>query len=277
VEWPIIGRTALVEDVADRILERRSVLLEGALGVGKTVLSALIVERLQRDGWHADVCVATAPEAAIPFGAFSRFLPPAPSGDLALTLEQARRRVLGAAAGRPSVLLVDDVHNLDPGSLALVGRLARAGDLPVLLTYRAGEALDASVIDLQQRGLLERIEVPPLDRASVASLLAAAFGAEPAARVADRIWALTKGNPLFLRELVSQTLERGAVSSDDVADIMALPTRVASSPGESVGSEIADEGVFSAPVPTGAVVTRCSADESSSAGALPRTRRETAP
>jgi MoxR-like ATPase len=66
----MVGRNALVEDVADRVSGRRSVLLEGALGVGKTVLSSLIAERLQRGGWHAEVCIATAPEAVIPFGAF---------------------------------------------------------------------------------------------------------------------------------------------------------------------------------------------------------------
>ena len=216
VEWPIVGRTALVEHVAGLVLEhRRPVLLEGALGVGKTVVSGLVAQQLEREGWHAEVCVATAPEAAIPFGAFSRFLPATPSGDLALTLEQAHRRVLGAAAGDPLLLLVDDVHHLDPGSLALLHRLLRSGDLPVLLTYRAGEALDASVIALQQDGLLERVEVPPLDRRAHDSLLAAALEGAPVARLADRLWEVTVGNPLFMRELVSQLLEQRVAASAD--------------------------------------------------------------
>jgi DNA-binding CsgD family transcriptional regulator len=230
VEWPIVGRAALVEHVGELVLgRRRPVLLEGALGVGKTVVSGLVAQALRGEGWHVEVCVATAPEAAIPFGAFSRFLPPTLSGDLALTLEQAHRRVLGAAAGDPLLLLVDDVHHLDPGSLALLHRLVRSGELPVLLTYRAGETLDASVIALQQDGFLDRLAVPPLDRAAHDSLLAAALEGAPVARLADRLWEVTEGNPLFMRELVSQLLEQRVAASadgslDEVSEVDLAPS-----------------------------------------------------
>lgn len=204
-------------------------LLEGALGVGKTVVAELVAQQLERDGWRVEVCVATAPEVTIPFGAFSRFLPSTTAGDFSLTLEQASRRVMGAAAGGPLVLLVDDVHHLDTFSLALVSRLVRGRELPVLLTHRAGEALDTSLIALEEVGLIERIEVPPLDRASHDSLLATVLGAGPAACRADRFWVATQGNPLFLRELVAQLRERGDGRStdrslDDVADIKLAPS-----------------------------------------------------
>lgn len=184
----------------------RCVLLDGALGVGKTVLARLVADELGRGGWHVETCAGAPSAAAIPFGTLSRFLPHELSGDPALTLEQTRRRVVASANDAPLLLLVDDVHHLDPGSLTLLDRLVRADDAAVLMTLRSGEPLDGAITALWKDGQAERVEVPPLDRAAHDALVAAVLGDASVAGLADRLWSVTHGNPLFLREFLLQRL-----------------------------------------------------------------------
>jgi predicted ATPase len=112
-----------------------------------------------------------------------------------------------AAADRPLVLLLDDLHWADRPSLLMLQFLARGlADAPVLIggTYREAEVRDdeerREVIGSILR-LARHLPVRGLDVAEAAELIRG-HGATASERIIDRLHETTGGNPFFLDEIV---------------------------------------------------------------------------
>ena len=116
--------------------------------------------------------------ASIPFGAFAPHLPRtfrSAQGE-ADTLRQAAQAVLAGAGTGRLLLIVDDAHELDDASAALVHVLAESRSVFLVVTVRAGVAGSPPVTALWKDELLERIEVPALDVDASAELVETALG-----------------------------------------------------------------------------------------------------
>jgi DNA-binding NarL/FixJ family response regulator len=129
-------------------------------------------------------------------------------------------RVVRALVGAgPAVLVVEDLHALDPASLNLIAALATA-PLPALLVVTSRQPEVPLVADVLARlaGTADAIRqhLPPLDRNAVAAALAAAHrGGNPA--VADAVWRRTGGNPFALTELLATTASADALRQEMLA------------------------------------------------------------
>ena len=192
------------------------VVVTGAAGVGKTRL-AVEASRLAESAGHAVVWVrATRSAAAIPLGALAALLPePAAGSDAeAGVLGRARRALVERAGERRLVLCVDDGQWLDDVSAALVHQLAAAGDVFAVVTSRQGEPVPDALRALWKDELCALVELEPLTREDVERLLAAVLGAPVDGRSANALWELTRGNALFLRELVRYGLDRRVLAED---------------------------------------------------------------
>lgn len=118
-------------------------------------------------------------------------------------LFQALRELLVAMAGEPLVVVLDDVHWADPGSIDFIAYLSRR-PIPepvlVVVAYRDRQAPAqlryALARDADHRAVT-RIEVGPLSRADSARLL----GHRPGSRHAADLYARSQGNPLYLLAL----------------------------------------------------------------------------
>ena len=128
------------------------------------------------------------------------------------------------ASAVPLVIVLDDVHWLDPGSASLLLHVARAAaTLPVavVLAARAGELDDNAALARSLRGLRElgatcQLEIPPLGRAATAALVRAV----DADADADRIYAQSCGNPLFALELARAGEASAAAPPASVAAVI---------------------------------------------------------
>lgn len=122
------------------------------------------------------------------------------------TIETLVAWVIASSRTRPLVLLVEDLHWLDPSSLALLGRLIeelRDNRILVLLTARPdfvppwGEPPDSSVVAIEslRRGIARRLVVARAgsDRLSELTI--------------ERIVERADGVPIFLEELTRAALE----------------------------------------------------------------------
>jgi two-component system, NarL family, nitrate/nitrite response regulator NarL len=126
-------------------------------------------------------------------------------------LRLAVRTVRALVGAAPTVLVVEDLHALDPASLNLVAELA-AADLPALLLVTS-QPSEAAVSPLLTARTLARLSgVPgalrrhlgPLDVAQVGQILAHVYTDQcPAEEIAEAVWRRTGGNPYRLTELLA--------------------------------------------------------------------------
>ena len=200
---------------ASVVEDSTSWVVAGAAGVGKSRLVAELLDRIAGAGIAVATVRATRATATIPFGAFAPWVPDI---DLAGENEAGPDRLqlltsLTAAliGDHPrTVVVVDDAHLLDDGSAALVLHLATCTQASIIATVRSGEPCPDAVMSLWKEALADRVDLQALSEAETASLLEEALGdVEPAAQ--RRVWALTRGVPLYVRELVRAAEVQGVL------------------------------------------------------------------
>jgi DNA-binding CsgD family transcriptional regulator/tetratricopeptide (TPR) repeat protein len=133
-------------------------------------------------------------------------------------LFEAVYRVLTALAGEQPVLIVlEDVHWIDPSScdlLAFLVRNARHDRVAIVATYRPeelhrGHPLRPFLAELERSGRAERIELEALGRSETAQQLEGIAGTALSASTVERVFARSEGNPFYAEELFAQAA-RGA-------------------------------------------------------------------
>ena len=124
----------------------------------------------------------------------------------------------------PVVVVVDDAHWVDDSSLGWLGYVARRlGDLAVLLVLglRAGDvgAERPELVSLVE-GARERIVLGPLTGSAVAAIVRAQLGAGADAEFCRGCYELTRGDPLFVRELLAAAGEERIVARAEGVDAL---------------------------------------------------------
>jgi ABC-type oligopeptide transport system substrate-binding subunit/predicted Ser/Thr protein kinase len=115
------------------------------------------------------------------------------------------------------LLVVDDVHWADSGSLALLRRLARRigrHRALVIGTYREVELDEAlpfqeMLSDLNRERLATRIKLSRLSKEQTGDLLATLFAEEITPEFLDGIFQETEGNPFFIEEVCKALVDSG--------------------------------------------------------------------
>ena len=217
IAWPLVGRGDEMALALESLRRRGCVVLAGAAGVGKTRLAREVLAASASGGTPPQWVAATRSAATVALGAFAHMVP---GESLAIGEGQDRRAVIfdaivraiehHSAQGRP-VVGVDDAHLLDDASATLVHLLVTAGAARVVVTVRSGEPTPDPVVALWKDELALRIEVQPLSRLEVSELLGATLRGTVDGATARRLFDVTRGNALFLRELVDEGLASGTL------------------------------------------------------------------
>jgi DNA-binding SARP family transcriptional activator len=124
-----------------------------------------------------------------------------------------------AAAERPIVLVLDDLHAADEPSLLLLQFVARGlGDsrLLILAAYRdvdptLRDPLTSTLAELVREPHVSQMTLSGLSSANVAEYLEVSTGTPPGAGLAEAIHVETEGNPLFVSETVQLLAAEGGV------------------------------------------------------------------
>ncbi|WP_327001712.1 AAA family ATPase [Dactylosporangium sp. NBC_01737] len=228
--WPFVARDAERAAVLRAIgaAEAGGALVIGPAGIGKSRLAdeVLAVRSAGR------VLRVHASEAGrdVPLGAFARWLPArtravddaggavaavvravsaSPAADLTDGPDKADK-----ADGR-AVLLVDDIDLLDPLSALVIHQIVAGGLLDVVATLRSGAPAPDFVAALLRTGRLARIDLDPLGPPAIGALLAAVLSGPVSSITVAFIQRVSAGNPLYVRELLGDALDTGALTVVD--------------------------------------------------------------
>ena len=209
--WPLTGRAEelrLISELTRRRDGPAGVVLAGAAGVGKTRLAREALAVARQRGALIRWAVATASARALPLGAFAATLGVV-GADPARLVRQASDALLDGAGKAGVVIGVDDAHLLDGLSATLVHQVALRQAAALVVTVRTGETPPDAVTALWKDGHLTRLELQPLSEDETASLVEAKLGGPVDSAAARRLWSTTRGNALYLRQLVDGELEAG--------------------------------------------------------------------
>jgi DNA-binding CsgD family transcriptional regulator len=218
--WPIVGRRSELEmfERAVGSAELAGLVIHGRAGVGKTRLADECREQAAANGHPTERVTGSRTTALLPLGAVAALLPgglgrPGPDGQLpTVTLfEQTREALHERHCGRRLVTVADDVSLLDDVSLALLGYLAAQKTIFLIATVRTGEPVPDLVTGMWRDGRVERLDLHDLSRDHLDTLLHLALGGPIEAGAGREFWEVTRGNPLYVHELVLGALESGAL------------------------------------------------------------------
>ncbi|WP_246271577.1 helix-turn-helix transcriptional regulator [Amycolatopsis acididurans] len=218
IEWPFRGREAELSAIRAAFADPEvcGLVLTGRAGVGKTRLARHALSEATANGAHTLWVRATAAARAISLGAFAHLLPGnIDSADPARLLNQTAGALVRSAEGRRLVLCVDDAHLLDDLSAALVHQLAATATAFVVVIAPHGVDVPGPVFAMWKDRVAERLDIRELSREQTAELAEAALGGRLDGAAEHRLWHLTLGNPLFLRELVQGGIEAGTLTERD--------------------------------------------------------------
>jgi DNA-binding CsgD family transcriptional regulator len=217
MRWPFTGRDAELRLVGEALSGGAAgVVIAGPAGVGKTRLTTVAAELAAAGGCAVEWVRASRSARTIPLGAFAALLPATdrrlPEG--VELLARARHALAERAGERRLVLCVDDGQLLDDASAALLHQLVAGGEAFAVVSVRRDEPAPDAVRALWKDELCALLELAELTRDEVEALLAAGLGGPMDGRSVSALWELTRGNALFLRELVRHGVDHGLMSED---------------------------------------------------------------
>jgi len=187
--------------------------------------AALRLSKLQRmiesTGLHSDeIMPYLASLLAIPTG--QRYQAPdlEPAELKERTIAALLAMTTGSAKQAPLLMVVEDIHWLDPTSLDLANRLVeQMRRLPILLVATGRPEFAAPWHALDNFAALSLNRLDRHD--AVAMIDRMTSGKKLPAEVLDQIVAKTDGVPLFMEELTKSVLESGLVREEDGAYVLA--------------------------------------------------------
>jgi serine/threonine-protein kinase len=239
--------TALVERVRED--KGASVLLSGEAGAGKTALAGALLDTARRAGFRVMEARITRLEGllrpllqavrdavrgvpALPdtriFGSAVDLMRKVLDEEMSLRLESrsqtvwALKQLLGGiTVDAPVAVLIEDARHANEEDLRILRHLVRhlqAERVLLAITCRTHEpAAEAVLHQLAEDAHLTHVRLAPLTREAVHDLLRQqTAGARIDATVAERIFTVSRGNPLFVLEVLRHLDERHAVQLTDV-------------------------------------------------------------
>ncbi len=241
-----VGRVEERRDLRDAWARKTRVLLIfGEAGVGKTTLSEEFAAEVTNQGGS----VLRGRSTPHQLGAYEAFVDPIRTalrrfdGDVPSTWRDLGRLVPGLfdsgndvlvpsrsdpsverrllfetvaallAVSGPTLLLLDDLHWADPGTLALLAFLAAdkaLANLMIVGTIRSTDvtaSTNAALADLRRHCEVKRVKVAGLGRDDLAQLVSQVAGSTASDALIDAVSKATNGNPLYIKELTEHLVQ----------------------------------------------------------------------
>jgi ABC-type oligopeptide transport system substrate-binding subunit/predicted Ser/Thr protein kinase len=233
---PGIGKTRLARELASQVAVTGGIVLSGecyAEGsapfapMGQVIHQA--VDRLSGDGSALSEFVLSDLIRLAP-SLKNRYpnVPPNPTLEPQAEQQQLCEAVMvlftSLSQKAPVLLVIEDAHWADGGTLSLLRHLTHRAHTPDLhlltvLTYREVELDEARALhdmlqELNRERLATRLKLPRLTREQTGEMLAVMFQREITPEFLDGIYRETEGNPFFVEEVCKALIDQGKLFRD---------------------------------------------------------------
>ena len=213
LRWPLTGRTEEMEAINAAISDPDSagIVIFGASGVGKSRIAREALAAAASRGAETRWAVGASSSRMLPLGALSSWME-SPGGDNLQLVRGVIRSLTMCTPGTTVVVGVDDVHLLDDLSTFVLHQIVQRRAAKVVLTVRDGESIPAGTLEVWKGGQFRRLDLQALSQDETTPLMAATLGGPVDPDVARRLWRLTRGNVLYLRNIVEQEVADGRLA-----------------------------------------------------------------
>jgi DNA-binding CsgD family transcriptional regulator len=264
--WPLTGRSKELRLIEAAVLDAESagMVVCGAAGVGKSRIAREALTCAASQGCEVRWIVGTSSARSIPLGALTSWAEPAVNDNLEL-IRSVVASLTSSSTGKTVVVGVDDVALLDDLSTFVVHQIIQRRAAKVVLTVRGGEPVPAATRELWNDGQFDRLDLHPLSESDITGLISAALGGPLDPQAAERLWTLTRGNPLYLRNIVEQEVADERLTMQDgywrwLGDPVLPPSLV----------ELVEERIGGLPTPISDVIDALAVGEPIELGSLTR-------
>jgi DNA-binding CsgD family transcriptional regulator len=208
-----MGRSVETRRIEAALLDPASsgIVVSGSAGVGKSRIVRETLRSFTTRGWSVRWVVGTSAAQNLPLGALTPWAR-STSHDSLSVIHEVVASLTATTNGESVALGVDDATLLDDLSTVVIHQIIQRDLAKVVLTVRNGETVPAATLELWKDADLDRLDVQPLSEAATAALVSKTLGGHLAADAADRLWTLTRGNPLYLRNIVEQEVADGRLA-----------------------------------------------------------------
>lgn len=239
-DWPMTGRERDLARLSEQLAAVAAghagfAAISGEAGIGKSRLAAELAALAITQGFRCVAATCSQDEGAPPLwpwhqvlrglGAGLAFEDAPDTGGQFRTWEAIVEAVLSAARTEPLLLILDDLHWADLGSLRVLRLLLESAwnvRLYLLVTWRPEPGAPAALgeaIEALARRTTVRIELAGLGPAAAERLIRALGAGHASDQDVAELTARTDGNPFFVVQYV-----RLAAAGDDLAGVLAHRT-----------------------------------------------------
>jgi DNA-binding SARP family transcriptional activator/tetratricopeptide (TPR) repeat protein len=228
-----IGKTRLMDQFARLVESNGGRVIRGGTtpfelapyqAISEAIRSALPILRETRiePVWLA-VLATLAPQLRIAFPNLPCLAQLDAEAERTRLFDAAAMTISAMCAGRPTLIVLEDVHWSGMATISLFEHLARIAPhnrLLIIASYREEEShrthpLRAFRRRLERERLLDVVALGPLDIASIENILEQLVDSQPEIRetIARSLLEVSDGNPFFLSEVVANTSESGSFNA----------------------------------------------------------------
>ena len=212
MEWKVVGRSDEIGSITRTLRKRGSVVLYGQAGVGKTRLAQEVAGRIDAQVYWIR---ATETTQEVPFEALTADRIELQERSTLPAVLAGYKAMLGDDPRRRNVIIVDDAHHLDPASTTALRLLVEHRACSLVATVRTEADVPDGVAGFWIDGLADRLDIAPLDRTHSNQMCELVLEAAVDEKTSRRLYELSAGRPLDLREVARAAVESGAVELHD--------------------------------------------------------------
>ncbi|ALE05147.1 hypothetical protein AL755_06050 [Arthrobacter sp. ERGS1:01] len=231
--WSSFVRQTEIDDVVRAIgaAESYGVVVVGPWGVGKTTL-ARAVETALAPTTHVVRLFGSSAETQVSYGALALLmarLPATASESPAGIIHGVDDLIRNDAAGKEVLLVIDDLPELDPGTVGVVMHMLLRGTAKVLVLAREAGQLPEDLVWLVKDGLLREMRLNYFSRAEVGTLVTKATNTPASESAISALYKASNGIPLVLQALFHEQVANGNLKTKSGVWVISGPLNVESS------------------------------------------------